>query len=140
MLLWLSCPPPELPPPIGIGIPPLLPDELPDIPPGIPGVLMGIFSPEPLTPGMSMLPRGGRPDSSKTETPPPIGMPPVEIEGPRLPLLLLALFIPAPFDSASKIFGSGSNWAWAQSPMSPAAPISKRSVREVIFVFMAFCG
>lgn len=83
MLLWL-CPPPELPPPIGIGMPPLLPDEdeLPDIPPGMPGILMGIFNPFP--PGMLIVPSGGSVDSSKMEIFPPMGMPLVEIEGPRL--------------------------------------------------------
>jgi len=82
-LLWLCCPPPELPPPIGMGMP-LLPEEPPDIPPcippGIPGTFSGMFNPVPL--GMLMVPSGGRVDSSSTEMPPPTGIPPVVIMGP----------------------------------------------------------
>ena len=67
---------------------PLLPEEPPDIPPcmppGIPGVLMGMFKPVP--PGISIVPKGGRVDSSKIETSPPIGMPPAEMEGRPLRL------------------------------------------------------
>lgn len=138
MLLWL-CPPPELPPPIGIGMPPLLPDEdePPDILPGMPGSLMGIFKPFP--PGMLIVPSGGSVDSSKMEISPPIGMPLVEIEGPRRPFCW-PLLGPAPFAPASKILGSASNWAWALSASSIAAPSAALRFRDIFFVFMGVRG
>lgn len=115
MLLLLWPPPPELPP-IGTGIPllpPLEPEEPLGIPPGIPGMLTGMFNPVP--PGILIVPKGGKLDSSNIETSPPMGIPDVDMLGlPERPLFpLLPLLGPAPLASASKMLVSGSNWAIA---------------------------
>ena len=60
------------------------PEELPDMPPGIPGRFTGMFRLVPL--GTLIVPNGGRLDSSRMETLPPIGIPLVVIIGPLRPL------------------------------------------------------
>ena len=79
-------PPPLELPPMGMGIPllPEEPEDPPDMPPGIPGRFTGMFKLVPL--GTLIVPRGGRLDSSRTETLPPIGIPLVVIMGPLRPL------------------------------------------------------
>lgn len=71
---------------------------------------------------------------------PPIGIPLVETMGPLRPLLLLLLLLPllgpAPFEPASNILGSASNWALPVAQKSESAATSELEIDTARLAFI----